>query len=456
MNKMYLFAVPLLLVTLSFVTGAEKINLKKSSSEHWSVDIGKTSFRTNVSLSPSYLIIGSNGDNYRDAAITDNRNGIHVINRKTGKRIRNFANESFGDLDVNGTLIYKNRIYFGNDNDEFICSDFNGHIKYSIPVSGDVESEAVIINRYGKDLMVFGTEAGELRAINPINGKTVWQHFHKDFSGWKMGDNRLVFKVKTHFSTTYLFLRKPLVKDLNLDGIGDLIYLIQGDFYAVNGKDGELLYQFALTEDYEDWSDPSVLHNACWNAESIFFTKTNSGQYTLTIPKYSYRPVPNTNRTDGYKFHLVQFDLNGTVLEKTMIEEKVEADHFTRLSNTNIYASGDKIFQFDEHLKLISKTSIEKIDEVNEAYFPYFISDQLIEIDTHKCMMLLCEYQDLILFIDIDSGKTIRKFMLKGRSEFIPFVEDINKDGRMDLLFADDSNELTCIDLGTEVKILNK
>ena len=42
------------------------------------------------------------------------------------------------------------------------------------------------------------------------------------------------------------------------------------------------------------------------------------------------------------------------------------------------------------------------------------------------------------------------------RSEFIPLIQDINKDGRMDLLYADDSNHLSCIDLGKGINILNK
>lgn len=165
MNKMYLVSIPILLLILSFVKSESKESTKVSSSEIWETEIGKTTFRTNISLSPSYLIIGSNGDNYRDAYITDNRNGVHMINRKTGKRVRNFSHGSFGDLDVNGTLIYNNLIYFGNDNDEFICADFKGDIKFSLPVSGDVESEAVLIKINGKDALVFGTEAGELRAI---------------------------------------------------------------------------------------------------------------------------------------------------------------------------------------------------------------------------------------------------------------------------------------------------
>ena len=61
-----------------------------------------------------------------------------------------------------------------------------------------------------------------------------------------------------------------------------------------------------------------------------------------------------------------------------------------------------------------------------------------------------------LFFMNIDNGKAIRTFELNGRSEFIPIVEDINKDGRMNLLFADDSNQLTCIDLGRGINILNK
>ena len=68
----------------------------------------------------------------------------------------------------------------------------------------------------------------------------------------------------------------------------------------------------------------------------------------------------------------------------------------------------------------------------------------------------MLEYEDIIAFVNIDSGKIVRKIQLKGRSEFIPHVEDINKDGQMDLLFADDSNQLTCIDLGKDIHILNK
>ena len=458
MNKKYLIALPALFLILSFVFSIEesKTISNEPSSENWTLDIGKTSFRTNVSLTPSFIVIGSNGDNYRDAYITDDRNGVHIINRKTGKRVRNFAKESIGDLDVNGTLIYRNRIYFGNDNDEFICADFNGNIKYSLPVSGDVESEAVLIKINGKDVLVFGTEAGEVRAINPINGQTIWQHFHEKFKGWKMGDNRLVFKVKTHFSMTYLFLMKPIVKDLNSDGIEDLLYSMNGQFYSINGANGKLLLAFDWTEDYDEWSDPNVLHNAFYDAETMLFTKDKNGKTLVTVPKYSYRPIKDSYRTDGYKLHMLTFDLKGNVVKKQLVQEKVKENDFKRLPNTRIFCSGDKIFQFDKNMKVVSNATIEKFPEVSGDYFAYFISDQLIEMNQQKCMVILLEYEKIIAFVNIDSGKIVRKIQLKGRSEFIPLVEDINKDGLMNLLYADDSNQLTCMSLGKGIHVLNK
>ena len=176
----------------------------------------------------------------------------------------------------------------------------------------------------------------------------------------------------------------------------------------------------------------------------------------MTIPKFSYRPVRDSYRSDGYEFHIVTYDLGGKIIEKRLIAEKVNSNDFVRLSNTNIYVSGDKIFQFDNQMQLTSKTNLEKIQKVQEGYFQYFISGQLLEVDEHKCLVFLFQYENLIVFYDIDSGKAIRTYKLQGRSEFIPVIEDVNKDGRMDLLYADDSNYLTCLDLGEGIKILNK
>ena len=455
MNKKYLFALPVFFVLIS---SADQQNLhreKTAQNEKWNVEIGKTTFRTNVSFTPTYLVIGSNGDNYRDANITDNRNGVHIINRKTGQRFRNFADGSFGDLDVNGTLVYSNRIYFGNDNDEFICADLNGNIKYSLPVSGDVESEPVLIEIKGKGALVFGTEAGELRAIDPKNGKTIWQHFHPNFKGWKMGDNRLVFKVKTHFSSTYLFLEKPILQDLDVDGTMDLIYHLGGEFYSVNGKNGKILSKFSIDGDWVNRSDRNELF--CWSRQSSFIFSNNNGEVSVTIPKSNLRLIPESEySSDGYGAHIVTYDLSGEIIRTEMIDERTETTSFHKINSRNILCNGHGMYHFDKHMNSIKKVSFDHLKLGQQDYFSYFISDQLLKVDDHECIVFLYEYQNTVAFYDIDSGKAIRTYKLKGRSEFIPVIEDVNKDGRMNLLYADDSNYLTCLDLGKGIKILNK
>ena len=453
MHKSFLFLFPLA-IGLFFIGDPKEHEINEPQSQ-WKIDIGKTSYRTNVSFTNDFLIIGSNGDNYRDYNVTDRRNGVHVINRKTGKPISNFCHESFGDLDVNGTLIYNNQLFFGNDNDEFICSDFRGNIKYSLPVSGDIESQAVLHDINGKKAIVFGTEAGELRAIDPKDGTTLWQHFHEDFNGWKMGDNRLVFKIKTHFSSDYLFNEKPELADLNNDGIKDIIFIIYREFYAVDGKTGQLLNRFKIGEQKEntDWSDPSNLHTTA-DSKSVMYLKNKNGDIQIVIPTYSYKPIPNSNRTD-YALYLTYFNTKGTKLKTQVLSEKTMDYDLVRLPNTNIYASGSAIFQLDNNQQIISKQTIENISDDFDYQYYHFVSDQLVQYDNKTCVVVLYEYENIIGLFDINSGKAIKTFPLEKRSEFIPVFVDVNKDGKIDLLTADDSNNLTCIELDTHVKILN-
>jgi len=189
---------------------------------------------------------------------------------------------------------------------------------------------------------------------------------------------------------------------------------------------------------------------------SFIFSK-DQGKVRITIPKYNYRLDPGESYGgDGYGIHLVTHDINGKIIKTKKVNEKSETRNFKKIPNKNLICNGGAIYHFDENANFVKKVDFENLKLGNQDYFSYFISDQLLEVDQHKCIVFLYEYENSIVFYDIDNGKAIRKFELKGRSEFIPIVDDINKDGRMNLLFADDSNELTCIDLGKGINILNK
>jgi hypothetical protein len=210
----------------------------------WKAPVGKVNFRENMLLTPHEIMIGSNGERYMDYTLSDRKGGVYAINRKNGKINRHFGNEVMGDMDVNGLLNYKNKLYYSNDNEEIVCAGLDGKLIWSKPTSGDVEHEPVLLHHSGEDRIVYATETGEVRAIEPEKGKTIWTYYTPDFSGWKPSDNRMIFKVKSFFSNTSSFFTRPIKKDLNKDGTEDLIYQSRtGDLYAINGSNGKLLWK---------------------------------------------------------------------------------------------------------------------------------------------------------------------------------------------------------------------
>ena len=147
-------------------------------------------------------------------------------------------------MDVNGLLAYNNKYYFGNDNDEFICMDISGKTHWTNFTSGDIEHEPVLIKINQQHVIVYASETGEVRAVNPDNGKTIWEYYSPNFKGWKPGDNRAVFKVKSFFKNSTDFFTKPLITDLNKDGVNDLLYMTYPkEIFAINGKTGQLLWK---------------------------------------------------------------------------------------------------------------------------------------------------------------------------------------------------------------------
>lgn len=210
----------------------------------WKADIGAASFRSNAVFNGDDIIIGSNGSRFMDYNIMDSKSGVYVLNAKTGRIKSKICTELLGDMDVNGVLLYNGKLYFGNDNEEFLCTTYDGKIIWRNPTSGDIEHEPVFIQNKGVKQIIYASELGEVTAINPETGKTIWQYFTPEFSGWKPGDNRSIFKVKAFFSNTASFFIKPQISDINLDGTKDLIYLTRDNkIIAINGSNGKLLWK---------------------------------------------------------------------------------------------------------------------------------------------------------------------------------------------------------------------
>ena len=234
--------IPNVLKGISKVKNSKKTyDIDKVMERKWAVDIGNMSYRSNFELIDGHIYVGSNGNYFNDWHTWDKKSGIYKINAKSGKLVKKFAGGKMGDMDVNGLLYYKNYLFFGNDNDEFLCTDLNGKIMWRIPVSGDVEHRPTLVKRKDYDIIVFATEVGEVRAVNPENGNTVWEYYHPEFNGWKKGDNRYVFKLKTHFKRGYIFFGEPRRNDYNGDGVIDLHWNGYENYTVLSGQDGKLI-----------------------------------------------------------------------------------------------------------------------------------------------------------------------------------------------------------------------
>jgi len=287
----------------------------------WSTQMGSASFKSNLIITNNNLIIGSNGSDFMDYYISDKASGVYTIDRKDGSIINHFANESIGDMDVNGLLLHNNRLYFGNDNEEFLCTSLDGKIIFRNPTSGDIEHEPVLINNKATQQIIYATEMGEVKAINPITGKAIWSYYTPDFEGWKPGDNRGIFKVKSFFTNSSSFYTKPIVADLTNDGVSDLVYLTYNSkIYAINGASGKLLW---LNEQY-DRSEIVLMQTGSKEDPSFsFFSETNDEKFKatrhlITLNKYGKQiaitDIPNSTYGMGVnalslnKFFIAQRD----------------------------------------------------------------------------------------------------------------------------------------------------
>lgn len=434
-------------------TKVNPIPIENTFPINWVANIGNTTYRSDVAHLNGKLIIGSNGENYRDYYL-DEGNGVYVINPLNGKIETQFLNEEYGDMDVNGVLEYNKRLFIGNDNDEFICADITGKIIYRLPVSGDIEHSPILIKNGNQNTIVYATESGEITSIHPETGKKNWTYFHKDFKGWKPGDNRFIFQVKTtYINSGQLFFGKPGVADLNRDGVVDLVYYTNyNETIAIDGKTGEKLWNHKKEEgsnviiNYQDTpiivgagNDIRIIKLAAiYSDESapnkLMFYNRN-GNFVKEIP---------FNRTIGY------LGLNTLDLKKQLI---------IPLSNgVGVY---DKNTQKVDFITGLNKVYPSNYGTSNFLAGDVLIADKIIHYKGERSIIVL--YQNdyktdghaAISIIGLESKKRLKHLHLPSSSEFKPLIDDFNKDGKLDLLVNCTDGKLYCFDLKLPISNLS-
>lgn len=398
----------------------------------WKIKTGAASFRSNAITRPGQLIIGSNGSAFMDYNLIDKLSGVYLINSRNGSLQKRVGHELLGDMDVNGIVLYKGRLFFGNDNEEFLCTDLNGKQIWRNPTSGDIEHEPVLLKTPEKTAIVYASEAGEVKAVDPDTGNPIWSYYLPDFNGWKPGMNRSIFKVKAYFSNTQSFYTKPLVYDCNRDGYMDLVYLtFDQKLICLNGKNGKLLWS---KTDIHGISCSPLLHRS----GGVDYILCTGGEYKDNSTWINFvcfiRPDGQTDRI---------IPLNSNEYSMSLNEIKLTNGSLLLADNKNIIEldNNGNITTWEHSLYVINKYFDGKeVKETRGVRDPLFGDSIFSYRGNEHCIVLLSQHDSaqwekgFIEIISLDTKEVIERFQLPAASEFPPLIKDINGDGKLDLL----------------------
>jgi outer membrane protein assembly factor BamB len=402
----------------------------------WKTEMGRASFRTNVISTPTSLIMGSNGNQFIDWGVVDERSGLYMINPSNGK-IRSALNfQKWGDFDVNGAVMINNKILFGNDNEELFCVDFSGNILWRKMVSGDIEAEPVLLDMNRKKVVVYATELGEVSAVNPETGATIWSYFTPDFSGWRKSNNRNIFKIKAFMSNTKSFFTRPALADVNSDGVQDLVYSSYNDVvYCISGSNGKLLW--TLDDDATDFSllvDARSINGTTEFWVSSYIYNSTSSNYSLNISRIS-----NQGKEVG-KIFLQHDD-----------EFSLSLNSFQIGKQKYLYVTCDSLFEVENNRVIrtlhigenyVRKDSWNNNEDLSVRNYP----DQLFGTKIFKynnqesCIALLSQFdranytQGFVTIISLKDWKVLGRYAIPASSELPPQISDFNHDGKDEIL----------------------
>ena len=408
----------------------------------WKVHTGQTTFRSNIAFTPDKIYIGSNGKYLMDVNVYDPKAGVHVLDRKSGRHLAHFGGQVLGDMDVNGLVIHEGRVYFGNDNEEFICTDMSGRMIWRRPVSGDVEHEPTLLNIDGRKVITYATEAGEVRALDALTGKTVWSYYQPGFDGWKPTDNRAVFKVKAYFRNSTSFYTKPMLHDIDRDGVTDLIYVTYSrDVIALSGRSGIPLWKLDV---------PTAYHYGG--------LRKVKGQTVLMLSRYQWMEELRSSIVDE-----LTIGMNGKVICMDRLENMYYGGSLNSLQTDqgeHILASRLTLIVMDKNGRLrdidrtkgaeLVKEGITYVPPTRNGYQP-LIGSRVFRYGRHpRCVAVLNQYDHenykhaFVEIISLTADSVLQRLNLPSPSEFLPMIEDIDKDGQLDMLVSCNNGWLYC------------
>jgi len=409
----------------------------------WKQEIGNLTDRSRPVIANGYVWIGSNGSRYNDYAM-DFGNGVYKISASSGKIAGHFLYDQVGDMDVNGILKIKELFYAGSDNEELTCFDASGKVKWRIPAGGDIEHRPTHIRINDKDALIYATENGEISAIDAESGDRIWSYYHQSYKGWKPGQNRYIFKVNNHFTAGNCFFSEPAIADLNKDGVEDVIYNSNyTELTAVDGKTGKKIFYYQMNTDDN------------WNLLGRIKPLISEGKQGI-ICWIPVKKLKNSN------FELLGLTSKGELKFRKALG-KQDVLNLAQNSANNEAAFEHGFIDLTKDFKYLNYKSIGVQEKSSEnSYLSYNVgryADNKIHMNGEPCNVILYEYApegSTINVVGQKTGTTYVQQVLPEYSECIPVVQDIDSDGKLDMLVGCRDGNLYCYSLGVASKQLVK
>lgn len=192
----------------------------------WSTTIGKTTYRSTIHVLDQRIVVNSNGDAWHSEK--DLRDGLYVLSTQTGQVLAQIVPPGDDEKDVNGVALDHDTAYWGTDQGLLYRSDLRGNITWKANLGGDIEGAPVLadFNRDGVLDVAVGAEEGDFYAFSGRSGKLLFRFAPNPDDSWRPG-----------FPTTAALF------DATGDGVPD-VFAPSRDvtMYAIDGASGELLW----------------------------------------------------------------------------------------------------------------------------------------------------------------------------------------------------------------------
>ena len=399
----------------------------------WKTKIGFTTYRTNMIFHNGDIYIGSNG-NDRNGKL-DDKDGVVCLDAKTGTIKRIMVSPMAGDNDVTGIAIDNNRLYGGSDNYDFYCYDLTtGKELWKYAVPGDVESTPVLtdFNNDGKKDVFFSVEGYGFYALDGLNGNLIWNND----------------SISSHNGNT-----AACAVDVNNDGVLDLITAVRGtpnsdelagfkmahygDYHvALNGKNGKYLW---ISE-----TGAGINSSPC-------LVDFEGGLYISVIDTYGEYHLLDLNGKDVFQANFGYSSFMSPVVNSRGILFlgpyciDISSKYWTSEVETNEETGESKIVTYfnGDHEGYSAMTRDEG---------PWSASAVIADVygNGKQQALTVSEAGDVVIFDE--DGKSSKTYRIPSGAEASLYVKDIDGDGKLEILIADNEGYLSCYSTNSKGK----